>query len=70
MRPDLIDGQATGRRDHPHLEESLAVWFASHETAAAAAYERQVSGHGQLHPLSRGLPDSRTYLSGDGTSEA
>lgn len=44
-----------------NLHECLWEWFAHHETAADRAWERDVQGWGQIHPVRRGYDDPHTY---------
>lgn len=59
-RVNLVDDPAAaGERDR--LAADLAAWFAEHERAGMSGFDRAVSGHGQVHPLSRGLPEEETW---------
>lgn len=53
-------GAMRGIRDD--LTTALHDWFADHERAGMSAYHRKVTGHGQIHPLSRGRSDAETYV--------
>lgn len=44
------------------LLQQLEQWFERHERPGYRAYDRAVQGYGQVHPLSRGLSDQRTYM--------
>ncbi len=51
---------------HTRLLEALGDWFATAERPGASGWERPVTGSGQIHPMSRGLPAERSYVqSGD-----
>lgn len=43
------------------LKNQLQDWYATRERAESSAWEHDVRGFGQVHPVSRGLPDSLTY---------
>ncbi|WP_406287608.1 sulfatase-like hydrolase/transferase [Streptomyces sp. NBC_00209] len=55
-------GAARARGTQRDLTTALHDWFAHHERAGMSAYHRPVTGHGQVHPLSRGRSDAETYL--------
>jgi arylsulfatase A-like enzyme len=42
----------------------LQEWFAGRERAGASAYDHDVRGHGQIHPVWRGRSDAETYAVG------
>lgn len=75
MRND--PGQRVNLADDPACAEMkddlglrLQEWFAAAERPGYSAYDRRVTGYGQLQPLSRGLPDDRTYVQfGAGTMD-
>ncbi|MFJ9176482.1 sulfatase-like hydrolase/transferase [Streptomyces sp. NPDC102360] len=63
-RTNLFGTPAT-RGAQQDLTAALHDWFAHHERAGMSAYHRRVTGHGQVHPLSRGRDDEATYVQSD-----
>lgn len=43
------------------LHAQLVDWYRSRQRADASAWEHDIRGFGQIHPVSRGLPDHLTY---------
>src|SRR5699024_8382268 len=48
------------------LHGRLRKWYATREREGASAWDHNVRGYGQIHPLSRGLPDHQTYATAPG----
>lgn len=44
------------------LDDAMNDWFASYVRRDVDAFERPVTGLGQIHPLTRGRPDSENYV--------
>ncbi len=54
------------------LRDALRAWFQGRERAGVSAWERDVRGLGQVHPVWRGRTDAETYASvagPDGTAD-
>ena len=59
-RCNLIEDAAhTSTRARLHHE--LLAWYSTRERSDMRACDRDVRGFGQIHPVSRGLPDAVTY---------
>lgn len=59
-RVNLADEEAC-RGEVARLGEALRAWYAPRERAGSSAWERDVRGFGQVHPVSRGRSDAETY---------
>ncbi|MHB1011124.1 MAG: sulfatase-like hydrolase/transferase, partial [Propionibacteriaceae bacterium] len=62
-RDNRIDDPALSRI-HERLLQEMRQRFEEHTRPGASGWERPVSGHGQVQPTSRGLPDRRSYAQG------
>ena len=60
-RENLVDDEGAAA-ERERLASELEGWFAAHERPGLGAFDRAVSGHGQVHPLTRGLADDRTFV--------
>lgn len=65
-------GETENRAAAPELQERkrdlaarLEQWFHVRQRGEASGFGRGVTGFGQIHPVSRGLPDSLSYVSSD-----
>ena len=46
------------------LSDEMERRFAQHGRPGASGWERPVTGFGQVHPVSRGIPDEQSYVQG------
>lgn len=69
QRTNLVD-DAKFAQTKADLAAKLENWFADAARPGYSAFDRGVTGYGQLQPVSRGLPDQLTYLANDNDSRA
>ena len=65
-RKNLVDESAQSDRV-ASMRAQLNDWFAAHERAEFSAFDRGVTGFGQINAVNRGLPEDEVYVGGSMT---
>lgn len=63
-RTNLAEDSPQSRTRVAELTGLLQDWFSAHSDPRRDAFNRRVSGRGQLAPVTAGLPDQQTYFTG------
>jgi choline-sulfatase len=63
-------GDQSLRTQQEHLSRLLSERFSADTRPGASGWHRPVTGFGQIHPVSRGLPGSMSYAQGPDDSDA